>query len=139
MTSPSPFSGPNGRQFKYFPEPKTWDDSQNVCVSKGGSLARSKTPEINEFIKKLNQEKFWIGLTDRQEEGVFKWIAGGGKGRGGEDGEEFLARYVYWKVGEPKPLHYGSEQPSIETLVLGHSLICSLIRSLSHSLSWKSV
>uniref|UniRef100_A0A8C7X511 C-type lectin domain-containing protein n=1 Tax=Oryzias sinensis TaxID=183150 RepID=A0A8C7X511_9TELE len=57
-------------------ESKSWDEAREFCRARGADLVVIDSKEENEFISKLNKENFWIGLTDRDLEGTWKWVDG---------------------------------------------------------------
>jgi len=76
-------------------EPMNYDDAQQFCADNGGFLAepRSKkeTKIINNKIEKhADGTNYWIGLTDRANEGTFVW---------GSDNA--VATYTNWNGREP--------------------------------------
>jgi len=54
----------------------SWHDAKTYCEKLGGHLATATTAQENEFI--YNQfgrdHVVWLGATDEQEEGTWKWI-----------------------------------------------------------------
>uniref|UniRef100_A0A8C7YCF1 C-type lectin domain-containing protein n=1 Tax=Oryzias sinensis TaxID=183150 RepID=A0A8C7YCF1_9TELE len=57
-------------------EYKTWDKARESCRARGADLVVINSKEENDFISKLNKQHFWIGLTDRDLEGTWKWVDG---------------------------------------------------------------
>jgi hypothetical protein len=55
-------------------EKKTWERSQEDCQGREADLVVINSREEYVFIQGLNKETFWIGLTDRVEEGIWKWV-----------------------------------------------------------------
>ncbi|XP_072267445.1 collectin-12 [Pyxicephalus adspersus] len=68
-----------------------FDDAKLFCEDKGSMLVVIETKEEQQFIKKQTSDKgnFWIGLTDREEEKVWKWLDG------------TLLTFENWKPGQP--------------------------------------
>ncbi|XP_029586301.1 CD209 antigen-like protein E isoform X1 [Salmo trutta] len=56
-------------------EYKTWEDSRRDCLKRGADLAVINSEEEQVFISQLNT-KPWIGLTDKDSEGTWKWVDG---------------------------------------------------------------
>eukprot|EP00063_Salmo_salar_P048599 XP_014023434.1 PREDICTED: CD209 antigen-like protein E [Salmo salar] len=70
-------------------EMKTWEGSREDCVRRGADLVVINSREKYVFIHGLSKETFWIGLTDRVEEGIWKWVDGTALTTG------------YWGRGQP--------------------------------------
>ncbi|KAJ8366571.1 hypothetical protein AAFF_G00350510 [Aldrovandia affinis] len=76
----------------YFPsrDTKTWSESQQYCTARGAELVTIKTREEQVFVNGIMAgSHFWIGLSDRNAEGTWKWV----------DGETLTSGF--WKRGEP--------------------------------------
>ncbi|KAJ8273208.1 hypothetical protein GJAV_G00098950 [Gymnothorax javanicus] len=72
---------------------KSWKDSQEYCVERGGYLAIIQTPEEQSFL--WNQlvrghwNAYWFGLSDEKAEGDWFWV----------DGTKLVGGF--WMDGEP--------------------------------------
>ncbi|KAJ0060527.1 hypothetical protein NL108_015021 [Boleophthalmus pectinirostris] len=55
---------------------KNWMDSKEECEKLGASLVIISSPEEQTFVSELTPQSVWIGLTDRETEGVWKWVNG---------------------------------------------------------------
>ncbi|XP_011491347.2 C-type lectin domain family 4 member E-like [Oryzias latipes] len=55
---------------------KSWDKAREFCRARGADLVVINTKEENAFISKLKKQQFWIGLSDRDLEGTWKWVDG---------------------------------------------------------------
>ncbi|KAG7313924.1 hypothetical protein KOW79_022420 [Hemibagrus wyckioides] len=69
---------------------KNWDESRQNCRGRGADLVIINSKEEHEFIRKqLRNSDSWIGLSDRDKEGEWKWV----------DGTPLTD--PYWVMGEP--------------------------------------
>ncbi|XP_064782096.1 C-type lectin domain family 4 member E-like isoform X3 [Oncorhynchus masou masou] len=79
------FSIPGWNKFQscwYFvsSERKTWSESRQDCMEKGSDLV---------IVNSIEEQRFWIGLTDRETEGSWKWV----------DGTPLITSY--WMINQP--------------------------------------
>ncbi|XP_056593199.1 C-type lectin domain family 4 member M-like [Triplophysa dalaica] len=71
-------------------EKKNWIESRRNCRERGADLIIINNKDEQDFIeKKTCKEGFWIGLSDSDEEGRWKWVDGSAMTSG------------FWKSGEP--------------------------------------
>ncbi|XP_062334202.1 C-type lectin domain family 4 member G-like [Osmerus eperlanus] len=73
-------------------EEKTWEESSQYCRGRGTNLVIIKSREEQVFLNGLHfNQKFWMGLTDTEQEGVWKWV----------DGTRLKLTETFWRGGEP--------------------------------------
>ncbi|XP_066435713.1 collectin-12 isoform X1 [Eleutherodactylus coqui] len=68
-----------------------YDDAKLFCEEKGATLVIIESKEEQQFMRKQINGKgnFWIGLTDTEEENVWKWLDG------------TIPTFTNWKAGQP--------------------------------------
>ncbi|KAL3056031.1 hypothetical protein OYC64_018690 [Pagothenia borchgrevinki] len=57
-------------------EKASWEQSRDNCTARGAHLVIVDRKEEQEFISSMTKEYTWIGLSDREEEGTWKWVDG---------------------------------------------------------------
>ncbi|XP_029022714.1 C-type lectin domain family 4 member E-like isoform X3 [Betta splendens] len=88
----------HGGSCYYFSSNKlTWDQSRSDCKGQGADLVQINSKE-EQFLEnkvggKMNddEDRFWIGLTDSEEEGSWLWV----------DDSPLSPSLSFWKSGEP--------------------------------------
>uniref|UniRef100_A0A4W5Q9H7 C-type lectin domain-containing protein n=1 Tax=Hucho hucho TaxID=62062 RepID=A0A4W5Q9H7_9TELE len=91
-------------------EVKSWDESRQDCRERGADLVIINSKEEQTFLTNLNK-RVWIGLTDKDREGTWKWVdgtplitaywTGPQPDNGGGDpiyGEEDCAEIIIWWI-----------------------------------------
>lgn len=70
----------NGHSYYIYSNADSWEEAKSYCNSLGGHLAVITSKEENDAVYKYlennNIENAYFGLTDRECEGVWKWIDG---------------------------------------------------------------
>uniref|UniRef100_A0A3B3QZ97 C-type lectin domain-containing protein n=1 Tax=Paramormyrops kingsleyae TaxID=1676925 RepID=A0A3B3QZ97_9TELE len=80
-----------GTQLYYIStENKNWQESRKDCKNKGGDLIIINSQQEQDIILGIDA---WIGLTDIEREGTWKWV----------DGTPLTTSY--WRKGEPNDIH----------------------------------
>ena len=79
-----------GHTYYYFPDKVSWVEAYNYCIKFGGHLVSIGNAGENQFVSNLTEKTTaWIGLTDKAQEGTFKWSNGD------------AVSYTNWLSGEP--------------------------------------
>ncbi|XP_073672069.1 uncharacterized protein [Paramisgurnus dabryanus] len=83
-------------------EQKSWSDSRRYCRERGADLIIINNRQEQNFIQNnYGNDKHWIGLTDTEVEGRWKWV----------DGSTLTSGF--WKSGDPNNL--GGKEDCVET------------------------
>ncbi|TKS68902.1 C-type lectin domain family 4 member M CD209 antigen-like protein 1 [Collichthys lucidus] len=75
---------------------KTWQDSRSDCQQRGADLMIINSIEEQNFTRRFCTH-MWIGLTDQEKEGTWKWVDG------------TLLTTSYWGINEPNS-HEGMDE-----------------------------
>jgi hypothetical protein len=66
-----------GHTYAVFQDKLTWHVAKRACEAMGGYLACIETKEEDDFITKLcNGKDLWLGGTDEEREGDWRWVNG---------------------------------------------------------------
>nr|XP_046265332.1 CD209 antigen-like protein E isoform X2 [Scatophagus argus] len=79
---------------------KSWHDSRDYCLQRGADLMIINSKEEQDFTRKFDRLT-WIGLTDIETEGMWKWV----------DGTPLTTSY--WNPGEPNS-YEGKNEDCVE-------------------------
>lgn len=73
--------------------PMPYADALELCKARGETLARiedeAQARTVAEHARTTRDDKWWLGVDDRADEGKFRWQAPGS------------SSFVYWDRGEP--------------------------------------
>ncbi|XP_070829826.1 macrophage mannose receptor 1-like [Chaetodon trifascialis] len=83
----------NGHCFYLNRTLKTWSDAQRECRNGGGDLVSIRNVEDQSFVISqlgyASTDELWIGLNDRNKEGLFDWI------------DHSTVSFTSWEFGKP--------------------------------------
>lgn len=92
----------NGHYYQVFDEGLDWFAAKTRCEEMGGHLVTITSAEEQDFVSNLikcgNRINYWLGGTDEDTEGVWKWVSG----------EPF--EYDNWHTGEPSNSEYINDE-----------------------------
>ncbi|XP_010883757.1 collectin-12 [Esox lucius] len=91
--------GFKGTCYYFSKETQNFDDSKKYCNAQNASMVIIETMDEQKWLQKQTSGKgfFWIGLTDKEEENVWRWL----------DGTE--PAFTKWKPGQPDNWTHGHE------------------------------
>jgi len=107
----------------------TWQDAKVAAEARilngvNGYLATVTSQEENDFILSKLEGQGWMGASDEEEEGVWKWVTGPEPGmefwRGDASGMASNGMYTNWNGGEPNNATFNGTMPEGEDY--GHFL-----------------
>ena len=80
----------NGSQYLLLEDYLTWDDAQAQAQWLGGNLVTINSAAEEQWLQEtFGTDKYWIGINDKAQEGVFAWASGE------------AVTYTNWAPGEP--------------------------------------
>ncbi len=81
----------NDSQYLLLDESLTWEEAQVKAQQLGGNLVTINDAAEDQWLKQTfgQDESFWMGMTDRDQEGTFRWASGE------------AVTYTNWAPGEP--------------------------------------
>ena len=87
----------NGKYYKVIKKTESWKDAEKDCQKLGGHLAMPKSQAEMDFLvevaNKYQLGGLWLGMTDEEEEGKWKYA------------DKTSVIYTNWNTGEPNNLH----------------------------------
>lgn len=104
-TVPSGATQYKGHTYYVYQGVVTWKKAKALCEAKGGHLVTITSSAENNFVKELVNEAnigfCWLGATDEEKEGTWKWVTG----------ESF--KFTDWYSGQPDD--YGTGEDYLST------------------------
>ncbi|MBN2443193.1 MAG: hypothetical protein JXJ04_17665 [Spirochaetales bacterium] len=79
----------NNHTYFYIKHKTNWYDAKSACEAAEGHLLISNNEKENDFIKKIIDANTWLGLTDVENEGFWRWV------------DNRLLMWSDWAEGEP--------------------------------------
>jgi len=62
--------------YKYHSTLTTQPLAEAACVSEGGTLVSINSADEQNYVVSLSRSDIWIGLNDRDTEGIYRWESG---------------------------------------------------------------
>ncbi|XP_038151952.1 immune-related, lectin-like receptor 4 isoform X2 [Cyprinodon tularosa] len=101
-----------GKCYKFNTRKSSWTESRDSCRAQGGDLVKIDSRDEQIFLEirlrdwmEKDEDKFWIGLTDSEEEDRWLWV----------DGSPLDESLTFWSKGEPDD--WTGENPAGEDCV----------------------
>ena len=83
----------NGHYYQVYDNSMTWTEAKEYCEKLGGHLVTITTADEQSFVESIikngTKSCYWLGGTDEEAEGNWKWVTG----------EKFS--YTHWRKGQP--------------------------------------
>lgn len=80
----------NGNRYDLITSWVTWEEAEENCITRGGHLVTiTSQNEYNFVLSLMGSENIWIGYTDDETEGFWRWVTGE------------VDSFTNWGQGEP--------------------------------------
>ncbi|KAM4676597.1 hepatic lectin-like isoform 2-T2 [Discoglossus pictus] len=90
----------NGSCYHFSVTKLTWVRARGLCLRSNSDLVVINSAEEQSFIAQTaGGDHHWIGLSDLNDEGIWKWV----------DGTDYENSYKYWKKGEPNDYDHNED------------------------------
>jgi len=97
--------GPNGRCYLVVAETLSWDDARLGCQAHGTGwdLAAIRNQAVNDFVGTLTDAEAWLGGSDAEVEGTWRWVSDGAPFWSGDGttGSAINGAFEVWNTDEP--------------------------------------
>nr|ADF87943.1 C-type lectin 5 [Azumapecten farreri] len=97
---------------------KSWNDAQSDCQSRDSNLVKIETAEENSWLETIAtlSDHQWIGATDRDKEGEWRWIS-----------DNSLVSFTAWGSGEPNNVDDNEHCGHVYVGARWNDLVCSML------------
>lgn len=76
-TGPAEFTAPDSSTcYRLGDTTGAWRDARAFCQGWGGDLAQVQSPEENSLLSQHTEQDAWLGASDVEDEGTFRWVNG---------------------------------------------------------------
>ena len=92
---------------------RNWTDAKTICNANNAQLVNIGSADENNFIQReflKGRVDYWIGLTDSEAEGIWKWTNGA-----------TLTGYTNWGTGQPNDYYTGQDCGGIKNGFHGYT------------------
>ncbi|XP_042308744.1 hepatic lectin-like [Sceloporus undulatus] len=90
----------HGKCYYFSPEKATWMIAKKKCEAKQSQLVIIKSMAEQNFLQnRTNNQRYWIGLSNKNVEGEWKWL----------DGSDSTSGFTYWAPGKPNNSESGED------------------------------
>ncbi|XP_071368303.1 CD209 antigen-like protein A isoform X1 [Centroberyx affinis] len=87
-------------------ERRSWDQSRQACLQREADLVIINSREEQDFLSQFAVAA-WVGMTDRDEEGIWKWV----------DGTPVISDRLQWAPGQPDDAFGGEDCGDIRVML----------------------
>ncbi|XP_078585913.1 uncharacterized protein LOC144867718 [Branchiostoma floridae x Branchiostoma japonicum] len=137
---PTGYTAYGGSCFRANSQETTYSHAREMCAADGGILAMPKDAGVDSFLRGLKNaldaiSRFWIGLSDQNDEGEWMW----------EDGttHDTIGDWSNWQLGEPNDnqggedcANYGGSGWNDAPCSSAYKFICQLKEGISCSVGY---
>ncbi|XP_066468885.1 hepatic lectin-like [Tiliqua scincoides] len=118
--------GPRTREWEYFDgrcyyfsfKTSTWQRAKALCEARNSGLVIiGDLAEQNFIASRTRNDRFWIGLTDVNVEGQWRWI----------DGTDYVTGFKNWKKGEPNDAGSREDCAQVDTAGEWNDVPCDVL------------
>nr|XP_033780922.1 F-box/LRR-repeat protein 12 isoform X2 [Geotrypetes seraphini] len=115
-----------GYCYFFYKEELNWMDAKEMCELKNATLAVITSAREQNFLSsRIENEQYWIGLSDANKEGEWEWI----------DGTDYKSSFKFWKKGEPNDSERNEDCAHLLRKGEWNDLLCT---SLSYAICKKA-